>query len=436
MRKIEEYYVALWCLTMPITSLLLIPIVQGTIPAYMMAFGSMGFILLRIHSGQISEAVVGYFKGFALAVMLWILLLCGSQIGDLVNRQLSLENVFLLSDETSLLFRSSMFTQSLYMLACVMIALYFRYFIHEDWIKYVYWGAWFLVIYGLYDWTFFLVFHFSGDFIANRVFTSETHADHPGSWSQTLNFGGLEILRLKSTLGEPSFFAAVVIPYLFLAMEGGKRLLAALLFLCALLSTSTTAILGLVVCFFFQTLWDNKSRRASITVLGLVLLAIIGLSLLFPDMFNFLFLDKLSGDTDSGRDRMKNIEDYKELFHQFGLLNWLFGVGFGYVYFSLVWSLTTNTGLLGLGSFIYAFGKPAYLLPREPKSEGLKLAVTSILVVVAITLSELFIPTTWMFLGLAYRRLDQLERERGLLPGMQPLPAAVKPELSLTDSRG
>jgi hypothetical protein len=433
MRKLEEYYVAFWCLTMPITSFLIIPVVQGTIFAYMLAFGSLGLVLLKVNAGHVSQQVISYFKMFALVFMLWIVLLCGSQLADMVNPQVNIQDMFAISDETAMLFRSSLFSQSLYFFACVMIALYFRYFFPEAWMKYVYWGAWFLVIYGLYDWTFFLVFHQSGDFIANRTFGQ---GDHPGSWSQTLDIGGLQLLRLKSSLGEPSFFSAVVIPYLFMALDGRKRLLAALLFGCAILSTSTTVYAGLVACFFLQALWTNKSRRASVMILGLVVLAIIAMSLLFPDTFRFLFLDKVSGDTESGRDRLKAIEDFKMLFGEFGLLNWIFGIGFGYLYFSLLWSITANTGLIGIGTFLFAFLKPAIQLPREPKSEWLKISMVAILVVVAITLSEFFLPTTWMFLGLAYRRLDQLARERALGSNLRPLAEDVTPELSLTDSHG
>ena len=277
--------------------------------------------------------------------------------------------------------------------------------------KYVYWGAWTLTIYGLYDWCFYLIFHQSGDFIANRTFAN---GDHPGSWSQTIDFGGLQLLRLKSCLGEPSFFAAVVIPYLFMAIHGKKKLLTFLLLVSAILSTSTTAYFGLAFCIFIQALWSKKTRAASLTVLGLLVLSLVAMALIFPDVYRFLFEDKLSGDTMSGRSRLDNIEDYKTLFHHFSFLNWIFGVGFGYVYFSLALSLTANVGLLGFGSFLYTFLKPSYFLPRDEGSEWLKISMIAILVVVGITLSELFVPTTWMFLGLAYRRLDQLKLNRGV----------------------
>ena len=80
--------------------------------------------------------------------------------------------------------------------------------------RYVLWGAWFLALYGIYEWLFFLIFKQPGDFIANRMY-----GDHPGSWSQTMQVGPLTLLRIKSTFGEPSWFSAAVIPYFFLALQ-------------------------------------------------------------------------------------------------------------------------------------------------------------------------------------------------------------------------
>jgi len=204
-------------------------------------------------------------------------------------------------------------------------------------------------------------------------------------------------------LGEPSFFAAVVIPYLFMAVEGKKKILSFLLFVSAILSTSTTAYLALAGSIFLQALWSKKSRGASLAILALLVLTLIAMALVFPDIYRSLFEDKFSGDTASGRGRWEGIEEYKDLFRSFGFLNWIFGMGFGYVYFSLVFSLTANVGLLGDCAFLYTMLKPAYFLPREEGSEWLKISLIAILIAVLLTLSELFIPTTWMFIGLAYR---------------------------------
>jgi len=69
-------------------------------------------------------------------------------------------------------------------------------------------------------------------------------------------------------------------------------------------------------------------------------------------------------------------------------------------------------GFVGLFVFLYVILKPLILLPAEPGSEGLKAALLGILVLGSLSLSELFLPTTWMFFGIAYWKLDQLRLAR------------------------
>jgi hypothetical protein len=396
---------------MPITSLLVLPMVQGTTIPYLLALGSTVLICLKISQGRISVQVTNYVRDFLTIAALWLILFGGSQLADMGHPQADVQDMFTLSPETGLLMRSSMFTQSLYLLACAMIALYFRHFFREEWMVYAYWGGWLFAIYGLYDWAFYLVFHFSGDFLANRTFAG---GDHPGSWSQTIDLAGLQLLRLKSCLGEPSFVAAVVVPYLFMAIDGRKRLLTALLLATALLTTSTAVYLTTISAFFIQMLWSKHHRTVALGIFAIVTVALAAMAMLYPDLFYSLFGQKLSGDNESGRMRMDSVLQFEDLFSHFTLMNWLFGVGFGYLYFTLCWSLTANTGLLGVTSFLYAFLKPVFLLGSERGSEWLRISLVALIIAMTLSVSELFLPTTWMFLGLAYRRLDLLREQRSV----------------------
>jgi hypothetical protein len=94
-----------------------------------------------------------------------------------------------------------------------------------------------------------------------------------------------------------------------------------------------------------------------------------------------------------------------DLFASFTVPNWLFGVGFGYVYESVFAELLIDTGIVGLGLFLFVLFRPIILLPIRQGSEGLKLGLLAIAILFGLSLSELFLPTTWMFLGLAYRQL-------------------------------
>jgi hypothetical protein len=408
MRKFEEIYVAIWCIVMPVTGTVLLPSVQGTIPAYMLALGSGLLIFLKIRSGEISPAIIEYGKAFLYVFLLWLLLLAGSQLGLLVSDRHDFRGASMIDpNDNTIILRATLFTQSLYLLACVMIALYFRYFFQASWMRYVYWGGFLLAGYGIYEWTFFLVFHQTGDFLVNRTF-----GDHPASWSQPISFGGIQLLRIKSTLGEPTFFAAVVIPYFYLAMDGGEILLSSLLLFAALFSTSTACYIALGASLFIKSFWSGRVQWKFLGLLGVVALFLGALALLFPDTFQSMFLDKFNGDNNSGAMRIDSTASKNDLYRSFTIPNWIFGVGFGYSYMSIYDALLVNTGVIGLGVFLWMFIRPLIFLPARPGYEGHKAGLLGILIMCGLSLSELFLPTTWMFLGLAYYKLAQYRREQ------------------------
>src|SRR5271165_3232502 len=206
MKALLGWFMALWCVSMPLTSFLLIPSAQGTIPAYMLAFASAFLVILSRDGGQSSIQRTRYFKVALIMAGIWLLLLCGSQLGHLVSNRRDFGDMFLNNPtDTRVAFRGVLFTQSLYLAACLCIALFFRFFFRAQWMRYVLWGGWFLAIYGIYEWLYFLIFHQPGDFIANRTYGE---FEHTGSWSQSIELGPLTLIRIKSTFGEPSFFSA------------------------------------------------------------------------------------------------------------------------------------------------------------------------------------------------------------------------------------
>ena len=104
-------------------------------------------------------------------------------------------------EDTRVVLRSVTYTQSLYLAACLAIALFFRFFFRPQWMIYVLWGAWFLAIYGIYEWLYFLIFQQPGDFIANRTYGESMHHEEVGPRSFQ-SWDLLALLRIKSTFGE------------------------------------------------------------------------------------------------------------------------------------------------------------------------------------------------------------------------------------------
>ena len=407
---LTDCFIALWCVLMPVTSFLIIPSAQGTIPAYILGFASVFLVLISRQEGQPSIQQTHYFKVALIVAGIWLLLLCGSQLGHLLSNRHDFGEMFLNSPgDTRVVMRSVIFTQSLYLGACICIGLFFRFYFRPEWMRYVLWGGWFLAIYGIYEWLFFLIFQQPGDFIANRTYGEDMQT---GSWSQAIQVGSLNLLRIKSTFGEPSFFSAAVIPYLFIALQYKRKWLSAALLFCIVFSTSTSAYIGfpfaLVVYCFFQ-------RKLNLSIAFIILLfvgVLAGLYFVYPETFDSMFTAKLNAENGSGEIHQGAIEAVNDTVRTFTLMNRLFGIGFGYYYGWVFNAILVNTGWIGLMVYLYAFLKPVILLRADHGGLAFKVAVATIFFLYFINVSELFLPTTWMFLGLAYWQLDQQTQER------------------------
>jgi hypothetical protein len=405
LQRFEELFVAVWCFVMPVTGTLLVPSIQGTIPAYMFGFGSLFFVFMRLQHGEMPVAVIKYFRAAGVVFLIWLFFLIASQLSLMLSVRTSFYGINVIDpNDSRILFRGSMFTQSLYLAACVLIALYFRYFFEDKWMKYVFYGGYLLAGYGIYEWLYFLIFHQPGDFLVNRTFGE---IEHTASWSQGIDFGGLTLLRIKSTLGEPTFFAGVVLPYLFLALDHRKTVLSGMLLFTALFSTSTACYLGLAACLLVKSLWSGRIKVGYLVMLGVLAVFLAGIAFVFPDTFNYIFGDKFSGDNVSGKMRLDSATALHDLLLSFTLPNWIFGIGFGYVYLSVFFEVLIDMGLLGLVLFACFLLRPIIFLPIKPGSEGLKLGLLALAILFSLSLSELFLPPTWMFFGLAYRKLEQ-----------------------------
>jgi hypothetical protein len=410
MKSLPSWFMAVWCVLMPVTSFLLIPSAQGTVPAYVLGFASVFLVILSREGGRPSTQQTRYFKVAVMAGGIWLLLLCGSQAGHLVSDRHDFGDMFLNNpSDTRVVFRSVLFTQTLYLVACLCIALFFRFFFRAEWIRYVLWGGWLLAIYGIYEWLFFLIMGQPGDFLANRTYGEDLHT---ASWSQAIQLGPLNLLRIKSTFGEPSFLSAAVIPYLFLALEYRRKWLSAALLFCVVFSTSTSAFIGLPFALIIYSVFQRKLSSSIAVIILLFAAALATLYFVFPDTYDSMFTAKMSADNASGDIHQEATQAMNETVKTFTLMNRLFGIGFGYYYGSVFSAVLINTGWIGIIVYCYAFLRPVVLLGPDSGGLALKVGIATLFFLYFINVSELFLPTTWMFLGLAYWRLDQQRKEK------------------------
>jgi hypothetical protein len=232
-----------------------------------------------------------------------------------------------------------------------------------------------------------------------------------GSWSQAIQIGPFNLLRIKSTFGEPSFFSAAVTPYLFLAVQHKRKLLSALLLFCLIFSTSTSSFIAFPFALLCYSLFQKKLNGSVAWLLILFVGVLATLYFIYPETFASMFTSKISGENDSGQLHQEANQATSEQVATFTVMNWVFGIGFGYYYGNVFNNVLINTGLIGFGVYIYAFLKPVFLLKSDAEGLPLKVCVATLFFLYFINVSELFLPTTWMFLGLAYWRLDEQGRE-------------------------
>ncbi|HZC35024.1 MAG TPA: hypothetical protein VE242_05395, partial [Chthoniobacterales bacterium] len=129
LNKLEEGFVAIWCVLMPVTSLLIIPSIKGTTLAYIFAFLSVAFVLFRLKTEGLNERNRGYVYLLVIVALIWLALLVGSQAGHIIDDRKGFQGAFLINTlDDKVMFRSALFTQSLYFAACILIFLYFRYY--------------------------------------------------------------------------------------------------------------------------------------------------------------------------------------------------------------------------------------------------------------------------------------------------------------------
>ena len=194
-----------------------------------------------------------------------------------------------------------------------------------------------------------------------------------------------------------------VIRFLFKSQR--RRLLAAVLLFVAIFSTSTSAFFGLAFGAIVTDLFRRKLTGRDMLLVGCIVTALSVCYFVFPDIYANLFSDKLSGATDSGQKRQFSPLGVVEAFFELPPPQWFSGIGFGYTYSNVGISLLFNCGLSGFALFAFGFLFPVFRLPSSARGIALKTGLAVMFFLFLISVAELFLPTTWMFLGLAYRQL-------------------------------
>lgn len=301
------------------------------------------------------------------------------------------------------LFRKSMFTQSAYLITCVIFFLYiYRYLIIFDdsrqLMKIVRGGLIFFIAFGFYEVIGYALTGHKVDFISNRLVGE--------GWKyglyQILELGGISFQRMKSLSGEPSMFAFSVIPFgiLFYYL---KDKLYIILLVAVILTSSTTAVLGIFLFILIEALFFRKMfRLVSIILFFTIVLALIDFQIL--SAFYNVTIDKLTLQHASGLTRYFNFISALTLFLNADIFHMALGHGFGYIRSTDGFStLLVNTGFLGLTAYCAFFLYPLFKLKYNSEyRKGLLVATVISIVLIMVSVPEFYYFHIWFFAALVW----------------------------------
>jgi hypothetical protein len=340
-------YINILMLFFPVTAFLLIP----TIPSTTITTVFAGLMLLLIPLSSFKEEKTQFaIEMLYFFSVLFVLSFC-SQFINLITHLKLTNNLILINrnDFTKTFYRASHLTQTLSLIVGFIVYTYVKYFSKETIINYIYWGLRLLCIYGLYEFCFYILTGQSGDFVVNRTFGG---GEKSGSLFQTVNLGGLSLMRFKGYTGEPSMFVFTVFPFWILSF-GLKRTFDQYFLLgCLILSFSTTAYLSIIMFFTFWLIYKRQFQIFYYLCIFIVFVCFI-LQLdrfqhLLDSIYNFVFAGKIEGHAASSRDRSNAFNNHVSFWASLNGFSQAFGVGFGYVrstdFFS---TIIVNNGLIG-----------------------------------------------------------------------------------------
>jgi hypothetical protein len=414
LRKLDIYF-AIWALVLPITSVVVVPSVPGTTLGYIFAFLSVPVALLFAPKGVGSLLYL-----LAVILVVTVPLIFIGQFGLLASPSLDISKLPLVNPYGGVLvLRSSLFTQSLYLLAGILTFAFVATFYRSSWDRYLLWGATFLATYGFYEFFFYLALGQNGDFLSNRVFFRGSQ-QHSGSLFQTFNVAGVNLMRLKSLTGEPSMYAFTILPFWIYAIHKRATFIHSLLFVSLLLTTSTTALMGIVIYLVYRVFASGTLIKLLKGKFDKFLLFMLSFLFTFSlvawdavaDFIDEMVVTKLTLGNLSGIERFYSFLSGLEFFLDAPLLNQLFGIGFGYVRSTdFLTTLLVNMGLIGFISFCGLVLYPILKLQRTYRTLGLKAALLTLFLVMLMAVPEYSYLSFWLFLGIAYHELHNIEHK-------------------------
>jgi len=398
--SLAEVFFAAWALVIPMSSFLVVPAIQGTTPAAVL---SPMVAIWAISSRRAWSTLI-------VAVFFWTFFLIFSQIGIGANSGILLHNLRAIDPTTQEMgYRTSLFTQTAYLIPCLALFIFLQDQFCDSWLKYIAAGGWLLAVYAIIEWIYFILYQEPFTFLANRTYEYRGE-EYAGSVAQQISLGPLAAMRLKGFTREPGFYAATALPYLAIALSTGRWKLYFVLAVSLLLTFSTTAYLGFVIVSVTTLFYRKHLLVVDFMIFTFATLLGLFVAISYPDVFAGMFAEKFIGENISGNTRIGYMQYAYSYFWDLPLMCKLFGVGFGTTYLPSFSRVLLDMGLVGLLLFALFVFYPLRILSSTALNVGIKTALVALAFFWAVSFPELFFPTNWLVLGIAYHQMHDTQR--------------------------
>ncbi len=405
--NIKEY-LSIWIFFVFTTSFVLSNDLKGTTPAFIMSLLSFPLVLFMSKKSRLT-----YLYFISLLTIPYVTLQIISQILLFFINVPDFSSLILVSNDTNIYFRNSLFTQSIYLICSFLLFVFVIVFYdkerHE---KYLIWSIFFFVSVGFIFWIFYVLFGYNGDFISNREYSGGLV--NPGQF-QPIVVGGLWMSRFVSLTGEPSMYVYSMLPYFIYMIHSEHKKTTIYLFVSLLLTLSGTFITGMLFYVISLFIFSFKRKLFLYLIIFLATTSIIFVvSSLFRDIIYEILLSKLLQESDSGLDRFISMYKHVSYFFNLPFVIWLTGMGFGFIRSPDMFStLLVNTGAIGFVLFSMLILYPLFALGGNSKHDvGIKCGLFTTYFIMMISVSEYSYPSLWLFVGIAYPNTLLIKRLR------------------------
>lgn len=394
-------------LVAPVQSVLLAP-VQGSTAAFLLILLSPAIL---ISNDQRYMRLLAFYAGFVLLYAIYLALSLSGYLIDIPDMsQLQVIREIYISGPL----KQTHITQGVYLLAAAVFCYLCIQYYQEAFIKFAFFGILILTFYGFYEFIFYAIFHTNGDFLTNRNFGDLNLAAAgagngkfaTGSMLQGSTLFGSGFMRLKSLTGEPSMYALTVTPFAVYAYSRRWWALCGLLIVSLILSTSTTAIIGLGIGIGFAEI--RKRQEFVLYIVAALIVAILLYETLppFQHALDTLLFEKL--DTRSGDERIAAFMNHVRVVTSGNIVRFLFGLGFGSVRSTdMLSNLLANVGVIGTFAYFAVILVPCFRLRKGPDTTAIVATLLSIFAMELLTVSEYSYLPPWFMVALGYVRVRQ-----------------------------